>query len=102
MPTRDPVARSGLLRVCDLHGRHVKHDSKKGFYCSFPEPTSTPSASATAKPKVDGSGTNLGVVVGIPMGLIGLFLLLGLCVYFAPRLKRKIRREGEIRLEESD
>lgn len=100
-PTREPLTKSAVIKVCDGNGRHRKYNKGKGpmWSCDFDDfgrPSPTPSPIPIESPNA--SGVNLGLAIGIPIGIIGTMALLGLGWYLAPKLRRRLNGEGGIQL----
>jgi hypothetical protein len=112
-PTRNALAESEVIKICDGRGRHLKHNKGKwpALSCDFPEfegPRSAPcsepvhEAPGEGSPEEgspgEGSPVNLGLAIGLPIGIFAPILLVVLGWYFAPKLRRRFRGEGAIQL----
>lgn len=110
MVPREPLAESEVFSVCHMDGRHAKYNPGKSrmYTCDFPpyfeqNPTpcfvTGPTSSAPANRPSHDRPTPLGLVIGLPIGVVVGVLLLGVGFYYlAPWVKRKMRREGAIQL----
>lgn len=103
MPTRDPMVQSDIIKVCDGRGSHTKYNNGKKYMwsCDFPDneglwpaPCSQPIGSMPVEPNEH----SLGLIIGVLFGAAGAILLVGLGLYFAPRLRKILRGEGRIRI----
>lgn len=103
MPTREPLTESGVIKVCDRRGRHTKYNEGKGpmYACDFPGfegPWLTLCPAPVVEAPGEDSSVNLGLAIGLPVGIVGTIVLVIMGWYLAPKLKRRFRGEGAIRL----
>jgi hypothetical protein len=102
-PTRDPLTKSEVIKVCDGRGRHLKYNKGKwpALSCDFPDfegPWLTPCSGPVNEAPEEDSSVNLGLAIGLPIGIVGTILLVLLGWYLAPKLKRRFKGEGAIQL----
>jgi hypothetical protein len=106
MPSVEPVLSTDLIQLCHYDGKHTNRKIGNGLACNY---TAQPSTSTIQGPKNTGmpashgdhrDGANLGLVIGLPIGVMGgLAILIWLAIYFVPSVRRRVMRdEGGISL----
>ncbi|KAF2440066.1 hypothetical protein P171DRAFT_525084 [Karstenula rhodostoma CBS 690.94] len=103
MLTREPLIESDVIKVCDGRGRHTNYNKGKGpmYTCDFPDfegPWTVPCPAPVVEAPKEGSTINLGLAIGLPIGIVGTVVLVILGSYLAPKLKSTFRGEGGIQL----